>query len=104
MKITVTQPLRNIRGETIKRGAEDDAPALLRDVLIEALLARQPDEQKPPSAAEQLKLHRLASRVQTEDVIDFDVAEIKLCQDRVAAIYWPAMAGPALVLLEGGAP
>ncbi len=103
MKITTTTPLRNIRGEIIKRSAEDDAPAAtLRDVLVEALLARLPDESKPPSAADQLKLHRLAVSVQENDEVELTIEQVKLCQDRVAAVYWPAMAGPALELLEGG--
>lgn len=103
MKITTTTPLRNVRGEIIKRGVEDDAPATLRDVLVEALLARLPDEQKPPSASEQLKLHRLAVSVQENDEVELTIEQVKLCQDRVAAVYWPAMAGPALELLEGAA-
>lgn len=100
MKLNVTQQLINIRGQVIRTSEAPDAPAtLLRDILIEALLGRATDD-RPPPAAEQLKLYTLAQRVQENDEVDVDAETLVLLRNKVAAVYFPAIGGPALKLLE----
>ena len=110
MKIKVTSILHNVYGDPLK--GQRDKPKVkdkplekedltLKDIMVNALLAEFPDEQKTLSGADKLKRYRLAMDIMDAKIeIDLCAEDMVLIKDMIAKAYNSLVSGQAWEMLE----
>lgn len=96
MKVNVARPVIGLTGEPILN--EESRPLLLRDLFI-AGLDLAPKGLTPTETVERFKAQR---SVATEDEPDISVELLGIIKEGLAKRYPPRIAGPAILMIEGG--
>lgn len=102
MKIVFSAALCTLAGAQMMMSSEDETPATLGLVCIQAVLTHLPDDPKTPGLS--AKLFGLAIRLNGADEVEIDAADVDLLKRRLESIFPPLIVGQAWNLLEGRAP
>ena len=94
MKVTLNQPLRNMRGEVLKEGTTD---LLLKDVLMAVALADLDKEEKA-----KLEDFNLFLKVKSaSEEVELDNKELTRLQEKIKKAYSTLIYGQVNMILEG---
>lgn len=96
MKINVARPVLGLTGEAILN--EESKPLQLRDLFI-AGLDLAPKGLTPAETVERFKAQK---SVATEDEPDITIELLGVIKEGLARRYPPRIAGPAILMIEGG--
>lgn len=109
MKLDVSLVLIDVRGKPImtserfcpacRQTVGEENPLTFRDVLINVLEAKGPNEKIPFKT--QMERYLLTVKLAKSDVVELDPGDPGMLQGLVSAIYGPAVTGPVGLLLEG---
>ncbi len=102
MKIDFSAELRTLAGAQMMMSSEDETPASLGLVCIQAVLTHLPDDPKVPGLS--AKLFALAVRLNGAGDVEIEAADIDLLKRRLESLFPPLIVGQAWNLLEGRAP
>lgn len=101
MKIDVTKPITDLRGEPVFEQAADGTKTLLltKDVIVTALLT---PTNPLPSATESVRIYKLATGVHgATGPHEIKIEDLALIKERVAAVFPPLTVGRLFDILEG---
>lgn len=98
MKINFSTVLTSLTGEPLK--VDDKGNVLtLAKACTEALLAMNPQAQE--SGTDKFEAYQLAQKIHAGGEVEILPADAERLKTKIAAIYGPAVVGPAYALLNG---
>lgn len=98
MKINTEKILKTMDGKNLKK--EDDQDVLIKDVILNSLLAHFPDEQGL-TGEEKVKRYALALKVHKNAAPDLSIEDLSMVKKLVGKMYPALIVGQMWEVLEG---